>query len=300
MKHGVTRMIRILFPLVFTVLLAACGGTEPRRAELVGTIRPWALLLKQIAGGRFTVDTFTPAGASPHTWSPAPADMKKLEKAKLVLANGLGLEEGLTARLKGMGDRVLFAGDVPGLDLAAGREHGHDGDDHHHGVNPHIWLDADILIKVAQAVRDRLGVLDPAGRPVFKKYTDILIDSIRRSDARIKKERKRYAAARIITFHDAFPYFRKRYGIEQVAVVAASPGRQPSSQELIRIGALVRKSPVRALFIEPQLDPKAAHVLAREFGLTVAVLDPLGAGAADPAGLLSGIWDALVPHFVKQ
>lgn len=292
-------MFRRLSPLVFSIILAACGGTEPRRAELVGTIRPWALLLKQIAGGRFTVDTFTPAGASPHTWAPAPADMKKLETAKLVLANGLGLEEGLTAKLKGMGGRVLFAGEVPGLDLAGGGDH-HHGDDHHHGVNPHIWLDADVLIRVAQAVRDRLTAFDPAGRPVFKKHTDILIDSIRKTDARIKEERKRYAAARIITFHDAFAYFRKRYAIEQVAVVAASPGRQPSSQELIRIGALIRSNPVRAVFIEPQLDPKAARILAREFGLAVAVLDPLGTDAADPAGLLTGVWDALTPHFVKE
>lgn len=292
-------MARRLFPLVSFLVLAACGGTEPRRAELVGTIRPWALLLKHISGGRFTVDTFTPTGASPHTWSPAPADMKKLEKAKLVLANGLGLEEGLTAKLKGMGDRVLFAGAVPGLDLAGGGCH-HHGDDHHHGVNPHIWLDADVLIRVAQAVRDRLTALDPPGRPVFKKYTDILIGALRKADTRIKEERKAYAAARIITFHDAFAWFRRRYGIEQVAVVAASPGRQPSSQELIRIGALVRVNPVRAIFIEPQLDPKAARVLAREFGLSVAVLDPLGTNAADPAGLLTGIWDAMRPHFEKK
>ena len=294
------RMVRSFFPLVFSVILAACGGTEPRRAELVGTIRPWARLLKQIAGGRFTVDTFTPAGASPHTWSPAPADMKKLEKAKLVLANGLGLEEGLTAKLKGMGDRVLFAGEVPGLPVAVGHDNHGDDPHHHDAANPHIWLDADVLVRVAQAARDRLTALDPPGRPVFKKYTDILIGAIRKADTRIKEERKAYAAARIITFHDAFAWFRRRYGIEQVAVVAASPGRQPSSQELVRIGALVRVNPVRAIFIEPQLDPKAAHVLAREFGLAVAVLDPLGVDAADPAGLLSGIWDALVPHFEKK
>ncbi len=124
-------MVRRLFLLVFSLVLAACSGPEPRRAELVGTIRPWALLLKHISGGRFTVDTFTPAGASPHTWSPAPADMKKLEQAKLVLANGLGLEEGLTAKLKGMGERVLFAGEVPGW-TAAGWNTGMLVNDHYH------------------------------------------------------------------------------------------------------------------------------------------------------------------------
>jgi zinc transport system substrate-binding protein len=71
-------------------------------------------------------------------------------------------------------------------------------------------------------------------------------------------------------------YFGDRYGLEQVGVVEEFPGKEPSPRYLADLVALAREQEAAAIFAEPQLNSAAAEALAREIGVGVAVLDPIG------------------------
>jgi len=79
-----------------------------------------------------------------------------------------------------------------------------------------------------------------------------------------------------VCFHPAYTYFSRRYGLKEVGVIEAAPGREPSPGHLQKIIAAIRQTGVKAVFAEPQLSPRVAEVIAHEAGVKVLFLDPLG------------------------
>jgi zinc transport system substrate-binding protein len=85
----------------------------------------------------------------------------------------------------------------------------------------------------------------------------------------------------IITFHEAFGYFAERYGLTVPVTLVELPGDEPTVQDVARVGEEAESNGVTMLLVEPGPTPDLAHALADEFGLRLAVLDPLE--AIDPA-----------------
>jgi zinc transport system substrate-binding protein len=79
-----------------------------------------------------------------------------------------------------------------------------------------------------------------------------------------------------VCFHPAYTYFSRRYGLNEVGVIEAAPGREPSPRHLQKIIAAIKKTGVQAVFAEPQFSPRVAEVIAQEAGVQVLFLDPLG------------------------
>ena len=98
-----------------------------------------------------------------------------------------------------------------------------------------------------------------------------------------------------MTFHGSLFYFADRYGVEVAAVVEPIPGREPTAREIASLVALVKEKRVGALFAEPQLDRRAAEVIAHEAGLVVVQVDPVGGlpGTETYEALLRQVADAL-------
>jgi ABC-type Zn uptake system ZnuABC Zn-binding protein ZnuA len=73
---------------------------------------------------------------------------------------------------------------------------------------------------------------------------------------------------RLVTSHDAFGPFARRYGITIVGTVIPSQTTeaQPSAGELSRLARLVRRTGVKAIFPETSVPAKLARALARATG----------------------------------
>ena len=115
-------------------------GTHPAlgseaRVGVVASVVPIAFVAEELGGDRIKVDVLVPPGASPHTFEPVPSDMVKLQRARLFLRVGAGLD-GWSDKLRAAGSRemetvTLIA--APGMKLLEG---GHDHHDHGHGKEP--------------------------------------------------------------------------------------------------------------------------------------------------------------------
>ena len=107
------------------------------------------------------------------------------------------------------------------------------------------------------------------------------------------------ANRKLVTFHDAFPYFAKHYGFELVGVILANVGQEPSASNLARLVDEVRAAHVPAVFSEAQFSPKLVQTLAQEAGVTKVVTtlynDALGPAPADSyLGLMEWNMDQIV------
>ena len=80
----------------------------------------------------------------------------------------------------------------------------------------------------------------------------------------------------VISFHASWDYFAARYGLTLAGVIEKTPGRNPTPREIAGIVSSIKAYHIRAVFAEPQFSPKVADVIAREAGVKVLILDPLG------------------------
>jgi len=95
-------------------------------------------------------------------------------------------------------------------------------------------------------------------------------------DHLIKATVNMFKIRKYVSFHASWDYFARRYGLTSVGVIEAAPGRNPTPIQIGNIVNQIKKHGIRAIFAEPQLNPKAAEVIAREANVNVLLLDPLG------------------------
>lgn len=276
-----------VIPFLLFLLLAAPALAGPGAAPLrvAVTIHPWADLLRQLGGDLLEVDQLLPPGVSPHDFDPSARDVLTVARADLLVYNGgPGLDEwvlplflaaGGTAETVAVLDIVTFE-PLGSSHLHAG--HGHDLPDDG-AANPHVWLDPAIAADAVRALAGVLGRLDPANAAEFAARADRLAGDLLLLDRELAELLRPVAGEVFVPFHDAWPYFAKRYGLDLKLELEPVPGREPGPAYLLEALNLIRESGARAIFAERQLPLRPAQVVAEEAGLPLFVLDPEGGGS---------------------
>ncbi len=118
--------------------------------------------------------------------------------------------------------------------------------------------------------------LDPTGRTYYLARRDRLLARLGALDAWIGSRVKTWRHRAYVAFHPFLAYFAVRYGLKRVGVIERSPGKLPTPRHLADIVEAIRRHRVRFVLAEPQLNDKAARVIAREAGVKVIKVDPLG------------------------
>jgi ABC-type Zn uptake system ZnuABC Zn-binding protein ZnuA len=269
--HGAGRG-RVLLAGLAAAALAVAGlaaETHASPIKIAATIFPVYDIVRQVAGPAAEVVLVLPPGASPHTFEPSPSTVRALDGVRTLFVVGYGLD-GWAARLaRGAGVTRLVQVDS-GIALRRAAEASH-GD-----VDPHYWLSASNAKAIARTVGDELTRLAPDCRAEIEGSLASYLARLDAADAEVRRILADLPARRIATFHDAFGYFADAYGLEVAATFEPYPGVEPSPRFVIEFQEKIRACAVRAVFTEPQLSVDALRPLARDLGVTIAVLDPLG------------------------
>ncbi len=296
-------------------MLAALSGSAAEPLRVLATLPALHSWAAKVAGPDAVVDTLPSASVGPHDFQFRPSDLRRLARADVVVMNGLGVDGWMDKALRNNsakpGLRVVTVADglkgqwiseVPELSVgSADRENSkHDGGsdkhaekhDHHdhaeHGPNPHLWLDPVFARHGVSNILDTLVALDPAHSDGYRSRAAAYLAELEGLDAEIRSTVARLRDRRIVTFHDAFPYFCRRYGLELVGVVEEVPSVEPSPRYLTELVAAIRKSKVRVVFSEPQFHPRLVRRLAEDLGIKVGELDVLETGTPSPGFYVEG------------
>ena len=286
-------MRRLLAVLLTLLTVAACGAspnssaTAPINAyQVITTTSIFADLAKMALGDAAHIESIIPAGADVHTFEPSPSDVEKIQSADLIIANGLGLDSWIQSLIdaagKGEADTLLLG---EGLDQESGWVYLSNAETPG-TFDPHIWLDPKGAVLYVQRIADHVSRNAPDLAQRIAATSADGITKINAIDADLAVD---FAAIdpdqrKIVTMHDAFGYFARAYEIEIVGVAVASPGQDPSAQEIRALIDAIREAGVTALFSEVQLPSKVLDQIAAETGATVLqdlYSDALGASPAD-------------------
>lgn len=242
---------------------SAPSATSDGRVKVAATMSTLASLVKSVGGDKIDVVSLVPIGASPETYDPSPQDLVELARAQLIVKNGAGLELWLDKVLHSVANpkaRVIVLSD--GMPVAGASAQGEAG-------NPHLWLDVTYAQAYVKKIAGALAEIDPGNAAYYAANEK---DELARLSALDRWIRAQIATIppdqrNMITFHDAWYYFDKRYGLRDIGAIETSPGQQPSAASLSALIALARANHVRAVFAEPQFSRKLADELASSAGI---------------------------------
>ena len=276
----------LLAALLALLLLASCGcaAQEGGGVRIVTTFYPMYVFTLNVTDGVEGVTVQNMADQSVgclHDYQLQTRDMVALEGADALVINGGGMEQFMDKVISLRADLpVINASEgidmLPEGDGEAGGHDGHDG--HDHGVNAHVWLDPKLAAVQVQNIGEGLAAADPAHAQAYRENAAAYAQRLLALDAELSAMLSPVAGERIITFHEAFPYFANAYGIEIAGVIEHEPGEDPSTREIAETCDLVTELGIRALFVEPQYPQKAAETIARETGAGIYTLDPVVSG----------------------
>jgi zinc/manganese transport system substrate-binding protein/manganese/iron transport system substrate-binding protein len=250
--------------LLAGALGAACSEDNEANSgqvKVTATLSLFADLVQQVGGDRVQVSTLIPNGSDPHTYEPPPSQIAKLGQANLIVMNGLDLEASLEGVIQ---DNASSSATV--LELAAGLPALED--------NPHLWLDAENGMAYVERIRDALVAADPDGADTYRTNADAYLAELRTLDQDVAAAVESIPAEnrKLVTFHDAYPYLARGYGLEIVAVVVESPGQEPSAQDVADLTQAIEDEGVPAVFTEPQFSARILELAADDAGVEVCTL----------------------------
>jgi len=285
---GRTRLTATTLAAAAALALAACGATpaDDGRLAVLASFYPLQHVAEAVGGDRVVVTNLTPVGGEPHDLELAPAAVRTVGAADLVVYQS-GFQPAVDQavadgrpRLTVDATAVLEA--APGTSPALGAHDGHDDHDHadddghdHGGEDPHFWLDPTRLALLAPAVADALAEADPAGADGYHERADVLAARLADLDAAFAEGLRSCEHRTIVTSHAAFGHLAARYDLEQVSVAGLDPETEPSPARLREVAETVRLSGVTTIFFESSASAKVADVLAAEVDARTAALSPL-------------------------
>ena len=266
--------------LVIVVVAALFGAIACERQAssdkltVVTTIFPLADFVKNVAGDKVDVLTLLRPGDSPHTYEPTSRDMKAVAQAKLLVVSGAGLDFWVEKVKSAASDNLVVVDTSAVLAeeglLLSGDEHDAGG------TNPHFWLDPVLAQKQVEAIASALIAADPDNKDFYLENAADYTAELQSLDEEVKSITQSFSSREFITFHPAWTYFAKRYGLVEAAVIEEAPGKEPSPEYIMHVIDVAKAIKVKAIFAEPQFSTKAADSIARDSGAKVLLLDPIG------------------------
>jgi zinc/manganese transport system substrate-binding protein len=288
-RLGLAAALTASVALVGSVPVAA-QSPAAERPDIVVTYPVLGAVVRDLVGDRANVIVLMGNGVDPHDWSPSAQDIETVHQARLVVANGLGLEEGLHDALEeaaASGVPVFEATDHITVRVLGDDGHDHESssgpppatserdgeDDHGHGgLDPHFWVDP---LAMRDVVRALAPVVAGIGVDVSDREAD-LAGRLEALDAEVRTILEVIPAdhRELVTGHESMGYFADRYGFEHIGAVIPSLSSlgEVSARQLSELAAAIRSHGVPAIFTEIGTPQAVADAVAAETGVQVVQL----------------------------
>lgn len=294
---------RLIACLMSTLALLGCQLAAPETDEgytIVTTVGMIQDITVQVATDRAQVTGLMGAGVDPHLYKPTRSDVSRIMSADVVFYNGLLLEGKMVdslIRAAESGKRVHAVTELIDEDflLEPAEFEGH--------YDPHVWMDPTAWVKAVRVVEQNLSEFDPTGESQYQANAQALTEQLEALDAYAERvlssvpEQQRV----LVTAHDAFNYFGRRYGYEVVGIQGLSTESEAGVQDIERLVNLLVERKVGAVFVESTVSERNINALiagSRAKGHEVIIGGELFSDAMGDADTYEGTYIGMIDHNV--
>jgi manganese/zinc/iron transport system substrate-binding protein len=303
--RGARRLAALAGLALMVSIVVGCGGAESnataseiaqRKVRVTTTTNFITDTVRQIGGDRVEVTGLMGPGVDPHLYKASARDVSTLRDADVIVYGGLELEGKMADLLNELEERqttVPITRDLPRerlLEPPSGAPERYD---------PHVWFDVELWKTAARTAATTLKQKDPRSARVYDDNLRTYLAELDETDAYVREriaqipERQRV----LVTSHDAFEYFGRRYGMDVAAVQGISTAAEATTADVQRVATLLAERDVRAAFIEssvPRQTVDAVLAAARSQGGRTTIGGELFTDAAGDEGTPEGTYVGMV------
>jgi zinc/manganese transport system substrate-binding protein len=266
--------------IVSAVLFLLAVGAPPATAtvRVVSTIQDFASIADSVGGKRVETFSLSRGYQDPHFVEPKPSFILKLSRADLLIVAGLDLEVGYLPPLLDQSRNAKIRPGGPGyLDASIGcdvleRPTGvvtrAMGDVHPFG-NPHYWLDPGNGRVIARAIAAKLTAIDPPGATEYRSNLAAFEAKLAEAEKRWEAALGPYAGVELVTYHNSWPNFLKRFRLKAAGYVEPKPGIPPSPAHTVALINLMNARKIPVILMEPYFDERSPRSVAQKTGATL-------------------------------
>ncbi len=246
--------------------------------QIIVSILPQTQIVEKIVGNTAQVSALIPPGFSPATYEPSIEDMKKVSQADIYFTIGhIPFEKTQIQKLQEVNPDMYTVDTSKNNTLRYIEEHDHENEDEKHNgektVDPHVWLDPNMVQQQAEIIRDTLVQTYPENEELYISNYQKLIQELEELDEALQKAFQSIQGKTVLVYHPAFGYLADRYGFTQEHIEIE--GKEPSVQQLQTIIQKAQKENVHVVFVQKQFNQDSAKALAQNIGGSIVQIDPL-------------------------
>ena len=271
-------------------MVGSAVAATPAPLRVVTTTTDLKALAEAVGGDRVQVVSLAPPTQDPHTVEAKPGHVEALRAAQLFVRVGLGHDRWVVPAVEKANNQKILPGQPGFVNASAGVEllepvppGARPGIGHvHGGGNPHYWLDPDNAAPITAAILAGLRRIAPRDAPAFAANREAFLARLAEGRDRWVKALAPFAGARLVAFHNSWPYFARRFRLEVAGFIEPRPGVPPPPSHLAELIERMKRHQIRVVIVEPYVDPSVARLVASRAGARIALLAP-SVGAAEGA-----------------
>ncbi|WP_219415018.1 metal ABC transporter solute-binding protein, Zn/Mn family [Pseudonocardia nigra] len=271
------------------------AGDEPigdRRLRVTTTTNFITDTVARIGGERVEVTGLMGPGVDPHLFRASARDVRTLRRADVIFYGGLELEGRMADLLADLAERqltVAVTADLPRDQLLAPAPGASEQYD------PHVWFDVALWQQVCRTIAATLAERDPAHAATYQANLDAYLTELTEVDRYIRQRLEPIPPQRrlLVTSHDAFAYFGRRYDVDVAGIQGISTAAEATTADIERVAELIADRGVPAVFIESSVPRQTIDALiaaAAQRGAQVRVGGELYTDAAGEPGTPEGTY----------
>lgn len=254
------KKIQILI-LFFVFPLLSIAAEQPK---IIATASMISDIAQNIVGDKFDVVTIVPIGKDPHTYEPTPGDATMVANADVIFKNDLTFEGWLGKLIDNSGTKAQVVKVTSGVDVIESITYANSAD-------PHAWMNAMNGIIYAENIKNAMAEYDPSNKEFYEKNFIEYRKRLQGLDQYIQDQIKKIPEQQriLITSHDAFQYYGRKYGIRLESILGTSTDAQAQTSDIVRLDKVIKNNNVPAVFIESTVNPKMLQQLANSNDITI-------------------------------
>ncbi|AKN31569.1 ABC transporter substrate-binding protein [Clostridium carboxidivorans P7] len=275
------KIISILILMCILVTFSACGNvstvssnkTDDKKEsqgkiQVVVSFNAMREFVEAVGKDKVEVKTMIPNGTEPHDFEPKAKDLEGLNKAKVFVYSGFGMESWVDKSLKVVDNKQLVTVEaskgfesIKNTDEDEIKEHGQE--------DPHVWLSLKGAEFEAKNVKEALIKVDPSNKDYYEKnYKDFStqLDSLYND---YKKKFDTAVNKNFVTGHAAFAYLCRDFGLKQNSVEDVFAEGEPTTKKMEELISYCKQNKIKTIFVEDMVSPKVSETLAKEVGAKV-------------------------------
>ncbi|MCI9087615.1 MAG: zinc ABC transporter substrate-binding protein [Clostridia bacterium] len=237
-------------------------GEGKEQFKIVTTFYPMFIITQNLTQGTQNVEVVNMADSNAgclHDYTLSTTDMKKLEKADVIVQNGLGLENFM--------DKVLST--YSEIQMIDSSKNITSKIDENGETNTHIWTSISNYILQVEEIANRLSQINPDNEEVYKRNKESYIKRLKKLQVRYQTELTNLKGKKVICLNEAFSYLAKEVGLEIISVETNHEESSLSAEKMKELIEIMKNENIKSILVDKEDNLKSAQTLANETGATI-------------------------------